>query len=87
MNPYSEPSYHTSAEAHLTFAACLMDSGDEPTALAHLEQALSIAQSHGYTQEAIAAMSTIIDKLKTSIVPSKPSSMCHQSPQTLKASS
>ena len=33
MNPYSEPSYHTSTETHLTLAACLMDSRDEPAAL------------------------------------------------------
>ena len=71
MNPYSEPSYHTSTEAHLTLAVCLMDSGEEPAALVHLEQAMSIAQVHGYTEGEIAGISAILDKLKTSMVPGK----------------
>ena len=71
MNPYLEPSYHTSTEAHLTPAACLMDSDEEPTALMHLEQAMSIAQVHGYTEEEIPGISTILDKPKTSMVPGK----------------
>ena len=73
MNPYSEPSYHTSTENHLTLAACLMDSGDEPAALVHLKQAMSIAQVHGYTDEETAAISALLDKLKTSMVPGKTS--------------
>ena len=67
MNPYSEPGYHTSTEAHSILAACLMESGDEPAALAHLEQAISIAQTHGYTQEDIAAISTILDYRENSL--------------------
>ena len=71
MTPYSEPSYHTSTEAHLTPAACLMDSNEEATALMHLEQAMSIAQVHGYTEEEITGISAILDKPKTSMVPGK----------------
>ena len=71
MNPYSEPSYHTSTETHLTPAACLMDSDEEPTALVNLEQAMSIAQVHGYTEEEIADISATLDRPKTSMVPSK----------------
>ena len=62
MTPYSKPSYHTSTEAHLTPAACLMDSDEEPTVLMHLEQAMSIAQVHGYTEEEIAGISAILNQ-------------------------
>ena len=71
MNPYSEPGYHTSTEAHLTLAVCLTESGEEPRALVHLEQAMSIAQVQGYTEEDIADISAILDRTKTSMVPGK----------------
>ena len=49
MNPYSEPGYHTSAEAHWILAACSPEEQDQ----IHMDQALAIARAHGYTQEDI----------------------------------
>ena len=60
MNPYSEPGYHTSAEAHWTLAICQMANSNEAAALRHLEQATGIARDHGYTEEDIAAISATI---------------------------
>ena len=58
MAPYSEPGYHTGAEAHWILAACLPDE----QAQAHTEQALAIAQAHGYTEEEIDLSSEAVDR-------------------------
>ena len=49
MDSYSEPGYHTSAQAHWILAACL----ENEQAQLHMDQALNIARAHGYTQEDI----------------------------------
>ena len=49
MDPYSEPGYHTSAEAHWILAAC----SPEEQAQVHMDQAVAIARAHGYTREDI----------------------------------
>ena len=61
MDPYSEPGYHTSAEAHWILAACL---GDEQ-AQTHTNQATAIAQAHGYTPEDTTVASEAVDRWRT----------------------
>ena len=65
MEPYHEPGYHTSAEAHWTLAAC----SPEEQAQVHMDQAVAIARAHGYSEEDIAAISAVVDRRETSMVP------------------
>ena len=88
MNPYSEPGYHTSTETHSILALCLMDSGEEPAALAHLEKAIRIAWIHGYTEEDIAGISVILGHRENSlakviiITPAPPVPAADRKPET-----
>ena len=78
MKPYSEPGYHTSAEAHWILAAC---SPGEQTQ-AHMDQAAEIARDHGYTEEDIVAISGIVSGNSTSEPPPE-----SQTPETKQYSS
>ena len=81
MEPYTEPGYHSGAEAHWIMANCLMDSGDEIAALAHMEQAVSIARAHGYSPEEVASMTAIMSDGEASKTAPPPTGIAPATPE------
>ena len=64
ITPYSEPKYHSHAEAHLWIALCLTEESKWDEALSHAEDALSLAIVAGYNSDTIDNLTEMVEALR-----------------------